>query len=300
MSLMHPSQLFGVARARRFAIGFFESWDIASTQGVIDAAEEAGAPIIIGFNGEFMSGDNRVAEERIEWYGALGRAAAETSRVPVGFIFNECPKDDWVRAAVDSGFNIVMPADALAAPADYRRRVKRLAEYAHSKNVAIEAGLEELPSGASGNVQGEGRPTDVNEAVEFVAETGVDLLGVSVGNVHIQLSGEQSLDLDRLGSLATAVQAGLVLHGGTGIPLNDLRRAVALGVVKVNFGTYLKQAWLKVMRNALSQAEENPHRLLGMGGPEDALMRGRKAVRDAVLARLEPLGCVGMASAYSR
>jgi len=298
MSLMHPSQLFGVARERRFAIGFFESWDIASTQGVIDAAEEAGAPIIIGFNGEFMSGDNRVAEERIEWYGALGRAAAETSRVPVGFIFNECPKDDWVRAAVDSGFNIVMPADAMAAPADYRRRVKRLAEYAHSKNVAIEAGLEELPSGASGRVEGEGRSTDVQEAVEFVAATGVDLLGVSVGNVHIQLTGERSLDLQRLRTLAEAVTAGLVLHGGTGIPLGDLRAAVSFGVVKVNFGTYLKQAWLKVMREALSLPEENPHRLLGMGGPEDALMRGRRAVKDAVLARLDSLGCVGMASAY--
>lgn len=300
MSLVHPSRLFGVARERGFAIGFFESWDVASTQGVMDAAEEANAPIIIGFNGEFMSGDNRVADERIELYGALGRAAAETARIPCGFIFNECPKDDWVRAAVDSGFNIVMPADANAAPADYRRRVKALAEYAHSKSVGIEAGLEELPSGASGTVLGEGRKTDVDEAVEFVRETGVDLLGVSVGNVHIQLSGEQSLDLDRLGALAKAVHAGLVLHGGTGIPLNDLRRAVALGVVKVNFGTYLKQAWLDVMRAALAQGEENPHRLLGMGGPEDVLMRGRKAVKDAVLARLEPLGCIGMASAYHR
>ena len=298
MALVHPSQLFGVARQRGFAIGFFESWDIASTQGVIDAAEKADAPVIIGFNGEFMSGDNRVAGERIELYGALGRAAAETARVPVGFIFNECPKDDWVRAAVDSGFNIVMPADALAEPADYRRRVKRLGEYAHSKMVAIEAGLEELPSGASGTVEGVSCQTDVQEAVKFVEETGVDLLGVSVGNVHIQLQGEQSLDLERLGALTKAVKAGLVLHGGTGIPSADIRKAAALGVVKVNYGTYIKQAWLKVMREALSQPEQNPHKLLGIGGAEDALMLGRHAVKEAVLSRLEPLGCVGMAPAY--
>jgi fructose/tagatose bisphosphate aldolase len=300
MSLLSPSQLFGIARERGFAVGFFESWDIASTQGVIDAAEEAGAPIIIGFNGEFMSGDHRVAEERIEWYGALGRAAAETARVPCGFIFNECPKDDWVRAAVDAGFGIVMPADANATREDYRRRVRKLAEYAHSKGVAIEAGLEELPSGASGTVEGESCQTEVQEAVEFVNETGVDLLGVSVGNVHIQLQGEQSLDLERLAALTKAVKAGLVLHGGTGIPSDDIRNAAVLGVVKVNYGTYIKQAWLKVMREALSQPEQNPHKLLGIGGAEDALMIGRKAVKEAVLSRLEPLGCVGMASAYRK
>lgn len=298
MPLTHPKQLFGVARARGFAVGFFESWDIASTQGVIDAAEEANAPVIIGFNGEFMSGVDRVAEERVSWYGALGRAAAESARVPCGFIFNECPRDEWVRTAADSGFNIVMLADSRASPADYRRRVKVLADYAHARNIGIEAGLEELPSGATGNILGESRETDVDEAVQFVRETGVDLLGVSVGNVHIQLQGKRSLNLKRLSELTKAVSAGLVLHGGTGIPADDLRQAAALGVVKVNFGTYIKQAWLKVIRPALATSEVNPHRLLGMGGPEDVLMLGRRAVKDAVLARLESLGCIGMASAY--
>lgn len=298
MPIIHPARLFGVARSRGFAVGFFESWDIASLQGVIDAAEEADAPIVVGFNGDFMSREDRVATERVEWYGALGRAAAETARVPCGVIFNECPQDDWVRAAVDSGFNLVMPADPRATREDFLRRAKELAEYAHARNVGIEAGIEELPSGATGKVTGERRQTDVREAAEFVAETGVDLLGVSVGNVHIQLKGERSLDFERLGALAEAVGAGLVLHGGTGIPLRDLRRAAALGVVKINFGTYLKQAWLKVMRTALGRGPRNPHRLLGMGGKEDALMRGRLAVKEAVLARFEPLGCVGMASAY--
>lgn len=298
MPLIPASRLFGVARERGFAVGFFESWDVASTQGVIDAAEEANAPVIIGFNGEFMSADGRVAQERVQLYGALGRAAAETARVPCSFIFNECPKDDWVRTAADSGFNIVMPADASVPAADFRRRVKELVRYAHARGVAVEAGLGELPSGASGEVTGESSETDVQEAVEFVRDTGVDLLGVSVGNVHIKLEGEQSLNLDRLSVLAKAVKVGLVLHGGTGIPLEDLRKAAALGVVKVNFGTYLKQAWLEAMRSALATGERNPHRLLGMGGPDDALMLGRKAVKEAVAARLESLGCVGMASAY--
>jgi len=160
MPLIPSPRLFQVARERRFAVGFFESWDIASTQGVIDAAEEAEAPVIIGFNGDFMSGDERVAGERVQLYGALGRAAAETARVPCGLIFNECPKDQWVRTAVDAGFNIVMPADPNASRVDYQRRVMALTAYAHAKGVAVEAGLEELPCGASGTVIGEPRETD--------------------------------------------------------------------------------------------------------------------------------------------
>ena len=299
MPLVSPSSLFSVARTRGFIVGFFESWDVASLQGVIDAAEKADAPIIIGFNGDFLSRSSRVAEERIEWYAALGRAAAETARVPCVLMFNECPEDEWVKAAVDSGFNLVMPADPHADLADYRTRVKRLTKYAHAKKVGVEAEIGELPCGATGKIIGEGCLTDVAAASDFVAETGVDLLAVSVGNVHIRLNGEQSLDFDRLEALAGGVDAGLVLHGGTGISTDSLRRAAAVGVVKVNFGTYLKQAWLKAMRKALAGKEINPHRLLGMGGPGDALMRGRLAVRDAVLTRLEALGCAGMASAYA-
>ena len=191
MSLEHPARLFSVARASGFAVGFFESWDIASTQGVIDAAEEANAPIIIGFNGEFMSGDERTSAERIEWYAALGRAAAQSARVPCGFVFNECSKDDWVRKAVDLGFNIVMPDDPGADPGEFRRRVATLARYAHAKDVAIEAGFDELPNAANGGVAGGAPRTEVRDAVDFVAATGIDLLGVSVGNVHIQLEGQR-------------------------------------------------------------------------------------------------------------
>lgn len=299
MALISSSQLFPIARLRGFAVGFFESWDISSLQGVIDAAELTNSPVIVGFNGDFLSGSSRLAGERIDWYGALGRAAAESARVPCGFIFNECPNDDWVKAAVDSGFNLVMPADPRSSPADYRKRVKHLARYAHARNVGIEAEAGELPCGATGKIIGKGSLTEVSEAIEFVAETNVDLLAVSVGNIHIRLKGEQSLNFNRLEALAESVDAGLVLHGGTGIPADDLRKAARMGVVKINFGTYLKQAWLKAVRTALAGNEINPHRLLGLGGEDDVLMRGRIAVRDAVLARMESLGCVGMATAYA-
>jgi fructose/tagatose bisphosphate aldolase len=266
--LKPAAELIAGARQGRYALGYFESWDMASLAGVTDAAEKVRAPIIVGFNGEFLSHERRVVPEQLEWYAAVGRAAAESASVPCGLIFNECARDDWIRRAVDLGFNIVAVADPQAPPEQYVKRVAALAKHAHSRGVAVEAETE---------------------------ASGVDLLAVSVGNVHIMVRGEQGLDLARLEELHKSVQAGLVLHGGTGISADALKEAVKLGVVKVNYGTYLKQRYLAAVSAAMDNREANPHELLGMGGRADALVAGRLAVRDAVLERIDFLGCCGKA-----
>jgi len=85
-----PLESIGVLMRRasegRYALGYFESWNLESLQGVIDAAEETRSPIIIGFNGEFLSRPDRLARERLDWYGALGLAAARSATVPCGLI----------------------------------------------------------------------------------------------------------------------------------------------------------------------------------------------------------------------
>ncbi len=140
-----------------------------------------------------------------------------------------------------------------------------------------------------------GHVTDPDTAAAFVEKTGVDLLAVSVGNVHIQLQGEGPLDLDRLERIRRRVSVPLVLHGGTGIAADSLREAITLGVAKVNFGTYLKKRYLAAVRAVLGRDAADPHRLLGIGGPEDVLVAGRLAVKGAVLERIDQLGCRGRA-----
>ncbi len=287
--------LMARARAGGYALGYFESWNLESLQGVIDAAEAVRAPIIIGFNGDFLSRPERAAAERLDWYAALGRAAAASAAVPCGLIFNECPSDDWVRRAAGAGFNLIMPADPAAPHDDYVRRVQALTRHAHALGVAVEAELGELPCGAGGSTAPGGEMTDPEAAARFVAATDVDLLAVSVGNVHIKLSGAQGLDLARLAAIQRRVDRPLVLHGGTGIAAEALRQAIGLGVTKVNYGTYLKQRYLRAVRAALATDEPNPHELLGLGGPRDVLVAGRHAVRDAVLERIDNLGCGGRA-----
>jgi len=295
MPLESIDRLMQGCREGRYAVGYFESWNLESLQGVVDAAEATRSPVILGFNGEFLSREGRLASERLSIYGALGKAAAESARVPCGLIFNECSSDPRILDAIDAGFNLVMPADPQASLDDYTRRVSRIVRHARARRVAVEAELGELPCGASGNVEGGGEPTDPAVAERFVRETGVDLLAVSVGNVHVQVSGEQDLDLDRVAAIRDRVRATLVLHGGTGIAAGSLREAIRLGVAKVNYGTYLKQRYLKAVQAAIREPLADPHELLGLGGRPDVMVAGRLAVRDAVLERIETLGCCGKA-----
>lgn len=295
MPLTSVPELMDSAKQRGYAIGYFESWNVDSLQGVIDAAEMSHSPVIIGFNGGFLSQPGRCASERLTWYGALGSAAAASASVPCGFIFNECADDEWVRQAITAGFNLVMPVRADdETEAAYTRRVRAMTDYAHSHHVAVEAEVGTLPFGGDED-SGMGEMTDPERASAFVAATKVDLLAVSVRNIHMSLHGQAPLDLDRLAEIHQAVSTPLVLHGGTGIEDESLKSAIRLGVVKVNFGTVLKQRYLEALRRGLANADPNPHHLIGEGGEFDVMIAGRFAVRDVVLAKMELLGCMGHA-----
>ena len=295
MPLEAAAELLAHARRHRYALGYFESWDMASLEGVIDAAEQVRAPVIVGFNGEFLARGDRVPPARLEWYGALGRAAAESARIPCAVMFNECPDDAWVLRAGQVGFNLVMLADASAEPAELVRRVAEVVHFSHPRGVAVEAELGVLPCGVGETGGADASLTDPDLAAGFVRETGVDLLAVSAGNVHVLLHGQQELNLAQLAAIRQKVNVPLVLHGGSGIASGSLVQAIALGVAKVNYGTYLKQRYLATLGQTLATGDGNPHHLLGDGGSRDLVVLGREAVRDAVLERIELLGCCGKA-----
>lgn len=280
-----------------YAIGYFESWNLESLQGVIDAAEQTRSPVVIGFSADFLFREERLAKEKVSWYGALCKAAAESSSVPCCMILNECPHDAIVREAIQSGFNVVMPIAEKGGRGDYLERVKTIAEYAHRQGAAVEIELDELPSGMP-DAEDHDPVTYTSPAVlaDLVKQSGADLLAVSVGNVHMSSGQAYGLDFDRLRAISEHAAVPLVLHGGTGILAEDLKRAINLGVVKVNYGTYIKKRCLDALSRAMhSIGGKNPHHLLGYGGEEDLLVISRHAVRDAVLERIETLGCCGKA-----
>jgi fructose/tagatose bisphosphate aldolase len=128
-----------------------------------------------------------------------------------------------------------------------------------------------------------------------VAETGIDALGVSIGNVHIMTKGRASVDLTALHRIREATEIPLVIHGGTGFPPEQAREAISLGVAKFNFGTTLKQVYLAAVREKLAQYAEpmNPHPFLGMGGEKDIMVAGREAVKQRVKELIETYGFAG-------
>ena len=159
----------------------------------------------------------------------------------------------------------------------------------------MEAELGMMPHGAVEHAAAGSSLTDPDLAAAFVRQTGVDLLAVSVGNVHVLLAGECDLDLTRLAAIRRKVDIPLALHGGSGIASRSLTQAIALGVAKVNYGTCLKQRCLAAIRPALAAGDANPHHVLGDGGDADLMVVTRQAVRHVVLDRMELLGCCGRA-----
>jgi len=291
------------ARRRGYAACYCESWNLESLQAVVEAAEAESSPIIAGFNGGFLLRSGQTTLEQLSYYAAL-RAALDRAKVPVAFLLNETDSLAQIEQGIALGFGAVMVENESLSKEGYQRLVERVVEMAHAKGVSVEAQVGHLADASGEVAQGplSGRavlpePTDPEAARAFVSATHVDALGVAVGNVHILTSGKRSLDLAALAKIHAAVEIPLVLHGGTGIPLELAPRCIQLGVAKVNFGTVLKQAYLAAIGEKLGKYKEpmSPHPFLGMGGENDLLVAAREAVKAEVVKLLRAFGSAGKA-----
>lgn len=294
MPLVSVAELLEHARSFGYAVCYCEAWNLESLQAVVEAAEELHSPIIAGFNGGFLIHPGRAHPEDLAPYAGMGLAELRGSKVPSGFLLNETDDLAQIEEGIGIGFNAVMVENEHLALEKYRRLVKHVVGIAHPRNVWVEAQIGRLADGSdsSGAV-----PTDAATARTFVEETGIDALGVAVGNTHILTTGKAPVDFDRLGKIHQEVKIPLVLHGGTGIPLELAQSCIRLGVAKVNYGTALKQAYLAAMREKLANYREpmNPHPFLGMGGRDDVLVAAREAVKTKAKELLVAFGSAGKA-----
>ena len=293
MPLTSMKEMLDDARKGRYAVCYCESWNLESLQAVVEAAEAEKSPIIAGFNGGFLLRSGQTTLEQLGYYASL-RAALARAKVPVTFLLNESDSLTQIEHGIDLGFDAVMPENEELPKEQYLRLVKQVVEKAHAKGVSVEAQVGHLADASGGTVA---EPTEPEAARAFVNATQIDALGVAVGNVHILTSGKKSLDLAVLARIQAAVEIPLVLHGGTGIPLELAPLCVQLGVAKVNFGTGLKQAYLAAIRETLTKYKEpmSPHPFLGMGGENDIMVAGREAVKAEVVKLLRAFGSSGKA-----
>ena len=271
------TQLLADATAGGYAVCYCESWNLESLQAVVEAAEEVRSPIIAGFSGGFLMHPGRSKPANLAYYAGMALALRKAS-VPVAFLLNETDSLSQIEEAISLGFNCVMVENESLPLDQYRSLVKQVVDIAHQQAVAVEAQIGRLPDG-SGHTTAE--ITDTALARAFVEETGIDALAVAVGNVHVLTTGKSPLDLETLERIHSAVEIPLVLHGGTGIPLELAKDCIRRGVAKVNYGTTLKQVYLEAIREILAayHAPMSPHPFLGMGGERDIIVAGLEAVK---------------------
>ena len=296
MPLESMTELLLDARRRNYAVCYCESWNVESFEGVLEAAEETDSPIIAGFNGGFLMHPDRTRPENLALYAGLGQALAAVT-VPAAFLLNETDDLAQIRYGIELGFNSVMVEGDHLSAAEYQRVVKDTVQIGHSRGVSVEAQVGRLPyRGDRGELQGE--MTDPAVAKRFVQETEVDALGISIGNVHVLTKGRASIDFESLARIHDLIEIPLVIHGGTGFPLQLAAEAIRFGVAKFNFGTALKQAYLQAIDKGLKDysAGSDPHPFLGIGGKKDIMVAGKEAVKKKVIELLAATGSAGKAA----
>jgi ketose-bisphosphate aldolase len=302
MPLVPLQRVLATARNGGYAVGYFEAWDACSLEAVLVAAEEESAPVILGF-GAMMVDGAWLDGGGVELLGAIGRSYVSRSTVDVALLFNEAHSLEQAKRGIDAGFNAVMidthswqTDNAIAA-------VKELCRVAHRSGVAVEGELgSPAEATAAGVDHSHASLTDPDEAVRFVEETGVDCLAVSVGNVHIMMDAEASIDLERLHSIHERVDVPLVIHGGTSFPGAAVPVAIALGVAKFNVGTVLKHAFWGGLDSAVRAAAAPPdvHRLLGSHKDDDVMHIAQARITTKVRTLIKQYGGSGRSVAASK
>jgi ketose-bisphosphate aldolase len=295
MPLVSLHSLFEQARQGGYALGYFEAWDSYSLEAVLEAAEAERSPVILGF-GCMMLASDWLDAGGVEALGALGRAVAARARVPVALLLNEAHTFEQARRGIEAGFNAVM-LDTSSWP--WQRALEQVGELvrvAHASGVAVEAELGRLPDAVEGGIDdSKASLTDPEQAAAFVAQTGVDCLAVSIGNVHLLTERLAPVDLDHLEAIHQRVRIPLVMHGGTSFPLAAVPRAIAAGVAKFNVGTSLKQSFLEGLRAAVLAQPERPnvHDIMGSHSALDLMTPGKQRMRDKVRELMRLYGSSG-------
>ena len=247
-----------LAKADRegFAVPAFNFSDIWDFLAIIEAAEEENAPVMLASN-------PHVADTiGVDICAALGMAASKKANVPLILHLDHSPSIEQCKAAVDCGYPSIM-IDASKFPLDENIRVvTEVTKYAAGKKVHVEAEIGRIRGkGYEGGFSGDDFLVKVDEAAALVKATGVDSLAVGIGTAHGFYEGKPDINFKRLGEVNQAVSIPLVLHGGTGIPEDDIRKAIENGINKVNVGTIIHSTYMNNMREELAKRGPNPYTL---------------------------------------
>lgn len=237
-------ELLEERRAARAAAGAFTCYDVTTACGVVRAAEARDVPaILLVAEASFRSDAGRLLLPAL-------LAVADNARVPICVQLDHVDDDAVIDAALAAGVGAVMADGSRLPLAENAAWAAAVSARANGAGVEVELGHIEGGEDVALAVEA-GQLTDPGEAAQFVAGTGCDCLAVSIGNVHGRYASPPALDWKRLEEIRAVVDVPLSLHGASGLPDDDVRRAIASGISKVNVNTELRSRYLEELAAAL-------------------------------------------------
>ncbi len=252
-----------------YAVGGLVCLGWEDMRAYVGAAEAENCPVIL------QAGPGCRAHTPLPVLGKMFRYLAEEASVPVvahldhGYTYDECAQ------ALDAGFTSLMYDGSRKPLADNIKETLQIVEMAHKAGICCEGEIGFV--GYSGGEASAG--TDPAEAAQFAAETGVDAMAISVGNVHLQQDKEGGLDVARIAAIQAATDVPLVIHGGSGVPVAQ-RKALAqnTNICKFNIGTELRMAFGAAMRKAVNADPERFDRVSILKETHDPVMQAARVV----------------------
>lgn len=277
-------EVLAAAEAGGYAVGAFNTNNLEIVQAIVEAAEAERAPVIL------QASQGALKYAGVNYISAMVRAAAETSSIPIVLHLDHGTSFAQTMLCLRHGFTSVMFDGSGYALNENIAATRRVVEVAQAMGASVEGELGKI-GGTEDDISVDGRDallTDPQEARRFVDETGVDALAVAIGTAHGPYKGVPRLDFDRLAAIDRLTGVPLVLHGASGVPDEQIRRAVALGVRKINIDTDLRQAFTGGVRQALQSggSEYDPRKILGPA---------KEAMRNVVREKIRLFGCSGKA-----
>lgn len=261
--LVSMTDMLNKALEGKYAVGQFNINNLEWTQAVLEAAQAENSPVILGVSegaGKYMGGSLVVA--------AMTEALMETMNitVPVALHLDHGSSFESCKSAIDAGFSSVM-IDNSAYPIDENiDATKKVVEYAHSKGASVEAEVGTV-GGTEDGVTGGVQYADPQECLRMVKEANIDALAAALGSVHGDYEGEPVLGFDEMKEISDLTHAPLVLHGGSGIPEFQIKKAIENGHSKINVNTELQQVWTAGVREKLATDDKvyDPRKVIAPG-----------------------------------
>lgn len=269
------------AREGHYAIPAFNAENMEMVQAIVEAAEEMKSPVMI------QTTPTTVNYIKREMAYAMVKAVADKASVPVSLHLDHCENYDDVVAAMEAGYSSVM-IDASKLPYEENVAVtQKVVEAAKKYGATVESELGTVGGKEDGHVADGVIYTDPDEALDFATRTGIDIFAVAIGTAHGFYKGEPKLNFELLAKLREMIEVPLVLHGGSGIPDEMIKKTIDLGISKVNFATELRAACTKAVREVLeNDSVIDPKKFMG---------KGREAVKELCIHKIKLCGSDGKA-----